>query len=105
MTGRHESVLWVDVSDLVDYLMSHNRPSGIQRVTFEICAALQRRDDGAGRVGFVVRQGEPRDLVTLDWNELESAFGLVTKASVPKRMSRKSRAASADDARFLDILA
>jgi len=108
MNGRRDSVLWVDVSDLVDYLMRHNRPSGIQRVAFEICAALQRRDDGAGRVGFVVREGGPRDLVTLDWNELESAFGLITKASVPKRLLRKSRAAGAsgvDDARLWDVLA
>ncbi len=108
MNGPRESVLWVDVSDLVDYLMRHNRPSGIQRVAFEICAALQRCDDGAGRVGFVVRQGGPRDLMTLDWNELESAFGLVTKASVPKRMLPASRAgpgaSDADDARLQDVL-
>ena len=108
MNGRRAPVLWVDVSDLVDYLMRHNRPSGIQRVAFEICAALRRRDDGAGRVGFVVREGEPRDLMTLDWNELENAFGAITKASVPKRNLRKARGngtSGAEDARFQDILA
>jgi glycosyltransferase involved in cell wall biosynthesis len=84
-------MLWVDVSDLVDYLMRHNRPSGIQRVAFEICGALHRQDGGTGRVGFVMREGGPRDLMTVDWNELESAYATFTKASVPTRPAQGLR--------------
>lgn len=78
-------MLWVDVSDLVDYLMRHNRPSGIQRVAFEICSALNRQDGGAGRIGFVTRRGGPRDLMTVDWTELDAAYASITKAFVPPR--------------------
>ena len=74
MTAAEPQTLWVDVDDLVYYLAHHNRPSGIQRVTFEICRALHMLDDGASRVGFVRRDGGPLDLVTIAWHELETAF-------------------------------
>jgi len=84
-------MLWVDVSDLVDYLIRHNRPSGIQRVAFEIGSALYRQDAGAGRVGFVQREDGPRDLMTVDWRDLESAFAAITKASLPARAEGRLR--------------
>ena len=28
--------LWIDISDIVHYLRHHTRPSGIQRVAFEV---------------------------------------------------------------------
>ncbi len=89
-------MLWVDVSDLVDYLMRHNRPSGIQRVAFEICNALSRQDNGrqdsgAGRVGFVTRRGGPRDLMTVDWGELQNAYATITKAFVPVKPAQQQR--------------
>jgi glycosyltransferase involved in cell wall biosynthesis len=74
MTGIPPPTLWVDVDDLVYYLANHSRPSGIQRVTFEICRALHALDDGADQVGFVRRDGGPKDLVTIGWKELETLF-------------------------------
>jgi glycosyltransferase involved in cell wall biosynthesis len=88
-------VLWVDVTDLADYLIRHNRPSGIQRVAFEICSALNRQDDGAGQVGFVLREDGPRDLATVDWRELESAYAAITRASVPARAAAGPRPSGA----------
>ena len=70
--------LWVDVDDLVQYLVHHSRPSGIQRVTFEICQALHRLDDGAGRVRFVRRGRGPTDIVTVGWDRLAAAFRLIS---------------------------
>jgi glycosyltransferase involved in cell wall biosynthesis len=66
--------LWVDLDDLVQYLARNSRPSGIQRVTFEICQALQRLDGGAGRVRFLRRNSGPCDLVTVEWSAIESSF-------------------------------
>ena len=86
------STLWVDVDDLVQYLVHHNRPSGIQRVTFEICQALHRLDAGAGRVRFVRRGGGPTDLVTVDWDRLAAAFGLISN---PKATTTQARALAA----------
>jgi len=86
-----QPILWVDVSDLVDYLMRHNRPSGIQRVAFEICSALYRQDNGFGRVGFVTRRGGPRDLMTIDWTELQNAYAAITKAFVPVKPEQRPK--------------
>jgi glycosyltransferase involved in cell wall biosynthesis len=88
-------VLWVDVTDLADYLIRHNRPSGIQRVAFEICSALYRQDDGAGRVGFVLREGGPHDLKTVHWRELETAYAAITRAAVPARPAAGQRPSGA----------
>ena len=69
---------WIDLDDLVQYLGHHTRPSGIQRVTFELCQALHHLDQGTGRVRFVRRGNGPRDLITVTWDSLEAAFRLIT---------------------------
>ncbi|HTJ64483.1 MAG TPA: glycosyltransferase family 1 protein [Alphaproteobacteria bacterium] len=79
--------LWIDISDIVHYLRHHTRPSGIQRVAFEICRALLRVDNGAGRIRFTMRDGGPRDLVVMDWQELEGAFSRMSEAAAPKRLA------------------
>ncbi|WP_051418245.1 glycosyltransferase family protein, partial [Roseomonas gilardii] len=75
------TTIWVEIGDLVQYFEDGLRPSGIQRVTFEICRALHRADAGAGRVRFVRRSG-PRQLETVSWPQIEQAFGRIT-AKVP----------------------
>lgn len=70
--------IWVDVDDLFHYLERHERPSGIQRVTFEICQALHRLDDGAGMVGFLRRRFNARDLMVIEWSDVVSAFTAAT---------------------------
>jgi glycosyltransferase involved in cell wall biosynthesis len=85
MSGRATPTLWVDISDIVHYLKHHNRPSGIQRVTFELCRALLRDDNGAGRVRFTLRDGGPRELIVTDWHELETAFAKMADTAMPKR--------------------
>jgi len=39
---------WVDVEDLFDYTPGNKRPSGIQRLAFKICRALQQRVSDCG---------------------------------------------------------
>ena len=71
------TTIWVEIGDLVQYFEDGLRPSGIQRVTFEICRALHRADAGAGRVRFVRRSG-PRHLETVSWPRIEQAFERIT---------------------------
>ena len=66
--------IWIDVDDLFHYLDRHDRPSGIQRVTFEICQALHDRDDGAGMLGFLRRRFSARDLVIIEWSDVVRAY-------------------------------
>lgn len=37
--------LWIDVEDLFEYARGNPRPSGIQRLAFELYRALQERPD------------------------------------------------------------
>ena len=76
------STIWIEVGDLVQYFEASVRPSGIQRVTFEICRALHRADDGAGWVRFVRRSG-PRHLETVSWTQIEQAFERITAPAPP----------------------
>ncbi|UPG73127.1 glycosyltransferase family 4 protein [Roseomonas gilardii subsp. gilardii] len=90
------STIWVEIGDLVQYFESGVRPSGIQRVTFEICRALHGADAGAGRVRFVRRSG-PRQLDTVSWRQIESAFGrIIAPASTTAARPGVERAARDD---------
>ncbi|MFT9382251.1 glycosyltransferase family 4 protein [Gluconobacter sp.] len=68
-------ILWIDIDDLLFHLTHHGRPSGIQRVVFEISAALRtlRSED----VQFVRRGPDathPHDFQTVNWTVVESLF-------------------------------
>ncbi|WP_408873898.1 glycosyltransferase family 4 protein [Gluconobacter roseus] len=68
-------IFWIDIDDLMFHLLHHGRPSGIQRVVFEIGAAL--RALYGNNVQFVHRgsnPADPRDFRTLDWTMVEAAF-------------------------------
>ncbi|NHN87366.1 glycosyltransferase family 4 protein [Acetobacter conturbans] len=71
------STLWIDVTDLLLYLGQHDRPSGIQRVVFELGSALATSDPE--RVGFVRRFAGPTDLETVAWEDIENLFASVTQ--------------------------
>lgn len=45
--------LWIDVEDLFDYAAKCRRPSGIQRLEYELCCALATLPEADGRVLFV----------------------------------------------------
>ena len=49
--GRRPVRLWLDVEDLFSYAAHHARPSGVQRLSGGIAAALLR--DHPGRIGFL----------------------------------------------------
>ncbi len=70
--------LWFDVEDLFHYARHSARPSGIQRVTFEIYRAVQSRFGGTGRIRFVRHAPDGRDFVLVSWNELDSLFSRIT---------------------------
>lgn len=76
-----QPTLWVDVEDLVHYLANHRRPSGIQRVTFEICQALTELDGGSGSVRFLRRGTGPCDMLSVDWNSLYKSYTHIANAS------------------------
>ena len=69
-----EPTIWVDVEDFLSYFEFNPRPSGIQRVAFEIERALIEAA-GADRIRFVRRApGRDELLQEVAWRDAESIF-------------------------------
>src|SRR6185437_4182427 len=79
--GVVSCIFWFDVEDMFHYARSNARPSGIQRVTFQIYAAMQHGYGGTGRVRFVRHGPDGQSLVPIDWEVLERTFSGIANAS------------------------
>jgi hypothetical protein len=70
--------LWIDVEDLFEYARGNKRPSGIQRLAFEIYRAMHLRIGDTGLAQFI-RHAVPRNSFrTVPWNEVADLFGMLT---------------------------
>ena len=78
--------LWIDVEDLFDYAISNPRPSGIQRLAFEVYRALVGMPEMAGRVGFLRHAPGGERFVVVDWAEVTRLFAGL---SAPRRVVAK----------------
>ena len=68
------ATIWVDVEDFFAYFEANPRPSGIQRLAFEIKLALQELIGTAGRLRFV-RTGTGAALLReVSWTEVKARF-------------------------------
>lgn len=63
---------WIDVEDLYEYALVHNRPSGIQRLSFELYAALVAARPGG--IGFCRHDRLRGTLRTVEWEEVAALF-------------------------------
>jgi len=69
--------IWIDVEDLFDYARVNPRPSGIQRVEFEVCRCLVAAA-GEGRVRFLRHSAGGNAFRAVPWASVEALFaGLV----------------------------
>lgn len=62
------TTLWLDVKDLFDYARTSTRPSGIQRLTLELSAAMHRLE--ASRIGFVNHDRHCGLIEIVAWEEV-----------------------------------
>jgi glycosyltransferase involved in cell wall biosynthesis len=94
--------IWIDVEDLFVYARPGLRPSGIQRLEFELCRALAALPQSQGRVFFVRHDVGRRCLMTTPWEDVEAIFDVISSESrkdgtVPKwslkRLGSKVRVA------------
>jgi glycosyltransferase involved in cell wall biosynthesis len=72
--------LWIDVEDLFDYARINSRPSGIQRLAFEIYQALLERDGHAGRVHFIRHAASGDRFHTVAWPEVRGLYSALCAA-------------------------
>ena len=92
MQSDFSGTIWVDVEDFFDYFVFNPRPSGIQRLAFEIKRELQASLGTSGRLRFV-RRGHGHDgplLREVPWADLEAMI-----ADVPDPMARPQQVAAA----------
>jgi glycosyltransferase involved in cell wall biosynthesis len=84
-------VLWIDVEDLFYYAHAiRARPSGIQRVAFEISRIMHVWGGDNGLVRFI-RHDPPRNTFrTIEWSELSDLFSALSESAPPgpKRITR-----------------
>jgi glycosyltransferase involved in cell wall biosynthesis len=79
------ATIWVDVEDLFDYARGSRRPSGIQRLAFEIFQVLQARFGESGIVRFVRHDPVRNSLVIVPWPAVAALFaGLTDEQAAPQ---------------------
>lgn len=77
--------LWIDVEDLFEYARTnYRRPTGIQRLAFEVYRELQTRYGGTGQVCFVQHSLTSNGFQVVTWSEIAALFtGLTTDDAAP----------------------
>jgi glycosyltransferase involved in cell wall biosynthesis len=84
--GQAGCRLWFDVEDLFEYAMANRRPSGIQRVAFEIFRALQQ--DGGERIGFLRHDPLREGFRPVAWTTVAGLFDQLTETAPVAARSR-----------------
>ncbi len=75
--------LWIDVEDLFEYAKANARPSGIQRLAFEVYKALTDRYGASGRIHFVRHHPVQNTFVVVSWHVVESLFSQMVAPDQP----------------------
>jgi glycosyltransferase involved in cell wall biosynthesis len=71
--------VWIDVEDLFEYSRTnYRRPTGIQRVAFEIYRELQARFGNTGQVCFVQHSLTGSGFQVVPWSEVATLFERLT---------------------------
>ena len=76
-------VLWLDVEDLFLYASALARPTGIQRLAFELCRALVMHAGGPERRVRFVRHSL-RGFRAVGWQELLAVWEIITAPVLPR---------------------
>ena len=73
--------IWFDVEDLFEYARTVSRPSGIQRLSYELYAAVRALDPAA--IGFVRHDRPAGTMRVLDWAEVEAIYSGMAHTRAP----------------------
>lgn len=70
--------IWIDVEDLFQYAALNPRPSGIQRIEYELCRSLASLPESRQRVRFVRHAGSQKSFYSIPYAELDALYGGLT---------------------------
>ncbi|MBS1079885.1 glycosyltransferase family 4 protein [Gluconobacter kondonii] len=91
--------IWIDVEDIFQYFENNSRPSGIQRLVYEILHVIRKQaatKPGMGNIALIRRGQDETQLVsTVSFDDLEDLFAVradkkVAHDSRPAPQSRKT---------------
>jgi glycosyltransferase involved in cell wall biosynthesis len=68
--------IWVDIEDLLAHFYAASRPSGIQRLSYEVYRALARQAEQGEAVKFVRHRPNGSDLEEVFWPDIEARVEL-----------------------------
>ncbi|MDB5371085.1 MAG: hypothetical protein JWP20_2643 [Roseomonas sp.] len=80
---------WIDVEDLFEYVLVSRRPSGIQRLSFELYRALIAQRPG--EIAFCRHDRLRGTLRSVAWAEVEALFGSLTGHSLTGQQAGGTR--------------
>ncbi len=87
--------IWIDVDGLFKCASSGQQPSGIQRLEFELCCALNALPESKGRVFFVRHDPRRQGLVTTSWETVEAVYEVLWGVQERRKASSAARGRSA----------
>ena len=81
------TTIWVDVEDLFEYARTNVRPSGIQRLAYEIYSALQAGNGVQSRIFFVRHSSLRNSFRVVPWRSIQALFERLTETreATPQR--------------------
>jgi glycosyltransferase involved in cell wall biosynthesis len=74
-------MLWCDVEDLFEYARTHSRPSGIQRLAYEVYVAIQQV--AGDQIGFVRFDPLEATFRVVDWHEVKTLYARLSNTPPP----------------------
>lgn len=94
--------VWVEVGDLIDFASRHRRPSGIQRVGFEIALALARTVHAPGCIGFCsTAEGDDQGPAVVSHADVSTTYAALRSGSPAGVGEARERAANLQGGRKL----
>lgn len=80
-------MLWCDVEDLFEYARTQSRPSGIQRLAYEVYVALQ--EVAGDQVGFVRLDPLGATFRVVDWHEVKALYARLGSTPLSPPVARQ----------------
>ena len=71
-------VVWIDVEDLFQYARANSRPTGIQRIEYELCRSLVVLPETREKARFVRHMSTRNSFYTVPYAEIENLYSAMT---------------------------
>ena len=81
--------IWFDVEDLFEYAGSGFRPSGIQRLSYELYVAVRTLAPAA--IGFVRHDRPAGTMRVVEWADVEAIYSTMSHVTIQKSFAATSR--------------